>query len=401
MNILFLHRSFPSQFKFPAIALSVDKRNNIYFLTQDKNTEIEGINKIVYDVPKTDSSEIHPYINYTEKSIIQGLSAANAAIKLKDQGIKPDIIIGHSWGLTLFIKEVFPDVPFICYFEWFNKYKDSVVDFDGTTPSLEEKILLKFDNSDALLDLYSCDAGFTPTEWQKNQFPKEFQDKIEVIHDGIDTERCKPNVDAKFLIKDKNIELTTQDEVITYATRSLEPMRGFPQFMEAVEKLQKIRPNAHFVIAGKDEETYSKKLKNGSYRELMLQKYNIDLSRVHFVGHLTYQEYLKLLQVSSVHFYLTFPFILSWSFLEAMSIGCNIVASNTEPVKEVMTDNYNGLLVDFFDVDKLIEKVEYALNNKDKMQQIKKNARQTIIDKYSIEVCLPKQIEFICKQIRK
>lgn len=399
MKILFLHRSYPSQFKIPAIALSCDPRNTVMFITNDKVTELQGITKYVYDLPKETLSG-HPYLGFFEKDILHGKAAANVAMKLKQQGIIPDIIIGHSWGTSLFIKDVFPDVPFICYFEWFNKTKNSVIDFDGSEPSLQEKEILKLNNSRVLIDLNSCDAGFTPTHWQKSQFPKEFQDKLSVIHDGIDTQLCKPDNEAVFFIEGKNIKLTAQDEVVTYATRGLEPMRGFPQFMEAVDKLLKSRPNAHFVIAGHDVAAYGKTLEEGTYKELMLKKFDIDLSRVHFVDHLPYKEYLNLLQVSSVHVYLTYPFFLSWSFLEAMSVGCCIVGSKTPPVEEVMEDGYNGLLTDFFNVDELVEKIEFALQNKDKMQVVRNNARQTIIDKYSMEVCLPQQIKFICSQLR-
>lgn len=400
MKILFLHRNYPSQFKMPAIALSCDPRNSVMFITNDKTTELTGITKYVYDIPKQSSSSQSRF-SFFEKDILHGKAAADVAMKLKQQGIIPDIIVGHSWGTSLFIKDVFPDVPFICYFEWFNSTINSILDFDGSTPSIEEKELTKLNNSRVLADLCSCDAGLTPTNWQKSQFPKEFQDKIKVIYDGIDTNLCKPDKDAIFTIKEKNIELTSQDEVITYATRGHEPVRGFPQFMEAVEKLLKKRPNAHIVIAGSDINAYSKSLNEGTYKELMLGKFDIDLNRVHFVDHLPYKEYLKLLQISSVHVYLTYPFVLSWSFMEAMSVGCCIVGSKTPPVQEVMEDNKNGLLVDFFDVDALVNKVEYALENKDEMQIIRNNARQTIIDKYSIEVCLPEQIKFICSLIKQ
>lgn len=399
MKILFLHRSFPSQFKFLAIALSVDPNSSVMFITNDKETELDGITKYVYDVPDQGASDCHPYLKSFERDILHGQAAAKVALGLKKQGIKPDIIVGHSWGTSLFIKEVFPDVPFICYFEWFNKTENSIADFDGKEPTaiktINEKAMLKCNNTRVLADLCNCDGAMSPTNWQKSQFPKEFQDKIKVIYDGVDTHLCKPDENASFLIKDKNLTLTAKDEVITYATRGLEPIRGFPQFMEAVEKLLVSRPNAHFVIAGKDAVTYGQKLEKGTYKELMLSKFNIDLKRVHFVDKLPYEEYLKLLQISSVHIYLTYPFILSWSFIDAMSVGCCIVSSKTPPVMEVMEDNKNGLLVDFFNVGELVNKVEYALNHKAEMQVLRNNARQTIIEKYSMDICLPEQIMYI------
>lgn len=395
MNILFLHRSFPSQFKFPAIALSLDPRNNVVFITNDPKTEIPGIKKFAYEIEQKPSS--NKLTSLFETDVLHGEAAAQVAISLREQGFVPDIIIGHSWGTSLFIKDIFPNTPFICYFEWFNRTKDSFVDFDGNEPSLEEKEMIQVRNARVLLDLNSCDAALTPTHWQKQQFPKEYQDKISVIHDGIDTNLCKPDDNAKFIINDKIF--TRNDEVITYATRGLEPMRGFPEFMRATEKLLKLRPNAHFIIAGKDKVTYGKSLKQGTYKELMLKELNMDLNRVHFVDYMEYHNYLNLLKISSAHIYLTYPFILSWSFMEAMSCACPIIGSKTAPVEELMQDGVNGLLTDFFNVDELVEKIVFALDNKEEMDELRQNARTTIVEKYSMEHCLQEQLKLIYNTI--
>lgn len=397
MNVLFLHRGFPSQFKFPVIALTRAPQNLIMFITNDNTTQMSNVQKIRYEVSQKISPDTNFYLREYEDNILHGQAAAEIALAMKKQGIKPDIIIGHAWGPTLFIKEIFPDVPFIGYFEWYCKYENSIADFGEKQLNLAQKVSIKMENSNKLQELCACDFGISPTQWQKSQFPKEFQDKIEVIHDGIDTNVCKPSTDAKFIIPEKNLEFSAKDEIITYATRGMEPNRGFPQFMEAVDKLLKKRPNAQFIIAGSDETYYSNNPEHKSCKKLMLEKFDIDLNRVHFVGLLPYQELLKLMQISSAHVYLTYPLFLSWSFLEAMSTGCCIVASNTPPVAEVMKDNYNGLLVDFFNVDELVEKIEYALDNKDKMQRIRDNARKTIIENYSVEKTLLKYEKLINK----
>jgi len=403
MNILFIHRTFPAQFEFLIKELAKNSQNTVTFITNNpQSPEIEGIIKHIAEPERKVSNEGHPYLNAYEEAVICGQATANAALKLKEQGFKPDVIYGFSgWGSSMFIKDVFPDVPFLCYFEWYGKPEDSVFDFDGTTLDEDAKAQIRCNNSHIMHNLISCDAGICPTNWQKSLFPKEFQDKIKVIHDGIDVEICKPDDTAKIFLEDKNIELSVNDEIITYGTRGMEPYRGFPQFMEAVEKLLKTRPNAHFIIAGSDVSCYSPKLKNGTYKELMLEKFDIDLKRVHFVGNLSFEQYIKILQISSVHVYLTYPYVLSWSILNAMATGCCVVASNTKPVIEVIKDNYNGLLVDFFNVEQLVEKIEYSLDNKTKMQKIRDNARQTIIDKYSLKDCLSKQINYIHSLISK
>lgn len=400
MNILFLHRNFPAQFRHITMDLATDPLNMLMFITANDTYEIPGVNKLVYK-PKEVSKGCNSFLNFYEENIQHGQAAANIAIAMKNKGIKPDLIYGHSWGPTMFMKDIFPDVPLLCYFEWFNNTKGGDLDFDGRVIDESYEARMRFNNAYLLLDLESCDVGVCPTYWQRSRFPKEFQDKLKVLPDGVNTELCKPDKNAKFLIKDKNLELTAKDEVITYATRGMEPYRGFPQFMEAVEKLQKRRPNAHFVIGGTDTVHYGQPLAKGTYKTMMLEKLDLDLSRIHFVGALPFKDYVSLLQISSAHVYLTYPFIASWSLLDAMAIGCCIVASNTPPVTEFMEDNYNGLLIDFYDIDGQVEKIEYALDNKDKIQPIRDNAIKTILEKYDFKDTLPKHIDFIKSFIRK
>lgn len=384
MKILFIHRSFPAQFKYLAAALAINPKNIVVFITEDEKNEIKGVNKVLYEVKDDGTSNCHPYLKNYTAAVSQGINVAAKAMALKEKGFIPDVIYGFSgWGCSMFIKEVFPDVPFICYCEWYLNPEGGKIGFAGEKLSIDERVQLRCDNTHVLSTLSLCDAGVAPTQWQKKQFPKEFQEKIKVIHDGIDIATYKPNKEAKFIVQDKNLELTTEDEVITYGTRGFEPCRGFPELMETVSKLLKKRPKAHFLIAGENTVYYSPEKKT-DYKALMLEKFDIDLERVHFVGTLPQSEYLKFLQVSSAHIYLTYPFVLSWSVLEAMSTGCCLVASDTAPVLEAIQDNYNGLLTDFFDTDKLVEKVEYALDNMEKMQEIRNNARKTIVENFDL-----------------
>lgn len=399
MNILFLHKTFPGQFKHIVSELAKDSENNICFITQDDCTQIQGVNKITYKPERSISKNCNPYLPPYEEAVIQNQAGAKAALKLKNQGFKPDIIIGHTMGATMFIKDIFPDTPLLGYFEWFYNSYGADLGFDGNPVSEDEKAKLRCKNSDILVDLYSADAGICPTSWQKSQFPKEFQPKIKVIHDGINTEYFKPDSNSEFITG--NLKLSAKDEVVTYATRGMEPYRGFPIFMMAIEKLLKTRPNLQVVIAGNDEVYYGQKLTDTTYKEIMLKQLDIDLKRVHFVGTLPLDKYKNLLQISSAHIYSTYPFVLSWSILEAMACGCCVIASNTQPVTEVMQDNQNGLLFDFYNVNQLIEKIEYALNNKNEISAIKNKARQSIIKNYDLKIVVPQQIEYIKSLIRK
>ena len=398
MNILFLHRNFPAQFKFLASALAKDKKNNVVFVTNNIETKpFDGIKKVVYKLKRKVPNNCHRYLRFYEESIIHGQSAAEAMITLQQQGFKPDIIFGHSWGSSMFVKEIFPDVPYVAHIEWYYNPVNSDVDFGREPLNIDEKASLKCRNSHILQDLISCDYAISPTEWQKQQVPEIFRSKVTVIHEGINTDICKPNPKAKFKVPDKNITLSANDEVLTYATRGMEEYRGFPEFMKAASILQKQRPNLHVVVAGEDRVCYGRHLKDDTFKQKMLRELEFDESRLHFTGPLAYGEYLKLLQVSSAHIYLTYPFVLSWSFLEAMAAGCCIIASDTAPVVEVMQDKFNGILTDFYDINAMTDKINDVLDNQEKYAIIRENARDTVVQKYDLKKLLPYEIEFLKK----
>lgn len=403
MNILFIHKNFPTQFQYLALVLANDPNNVVTALTYEGDLQLTGVNKLFYKISRLPSKNTHPYLQDYESALLHGQAAASVLSEMKKKGYKPDIIYGFGgWGSTMFVKDIFPDVPLLSYCEWFYNAEGADIGFDGKVFNEDERASLRCKNSHFLIDLYSSDACISPTQWQKMQFPKEFHEKIKVIHDGIDIDLCRPNINAKFFIKDGNLELTAQDEIITYGTRGMEPYRGFPQFMEAAEKILQKRPNAHVVIAGHDKVFYgSEPEQGGTYKQLMLKKLNLDMNRVHFVQGLSLADYVKFLQISSAHIYLTYPYVLSWSILNAMAAGCCLIASDTQPVLEVMEDNYNGLLVNFFDVNQLVEKIEYALDNKDKMQVIRNNARQFVVNNYALNNLLPQQINYLKSLIHK
>lgn len=401
MNIIFLHRNFPAQFKFLALELAKDKNNNVFFVTNNENTKpFGGIKKVIYKLKRQVPDDCHRYLRFYEESIIHGQSAAEALISLQMQGFKPNVIFGHSWGSSLFVKEVFPDVPYVAHLEWYYNPVNSDVDFGGKELDIDAKASLKIKNSHILQDLVSCDYGISPTQWQKAQFPSAFADKIKVMHEGIDVDFCRPDENVEFKVPNTNITLTKKDEVLTYATRGMEEYRGFPEFMKAASILMKQRPNLHVLVGGEDRVCYGRHLQNDTFKKKMLRELDFDMNRLHFVGSLMYRDYVKLLQVSTAHVYLTYPFVLSWSFLEAMAAGCRIIASDTAPVKEVMKDGYNGILTDFYDINALVEKINMVLDNRDNYNEMTVNARKTVVDNYDIKNLLPAEVEFF-KSIAK
>jgi glycosyltransferase involved in cell wall biosynthesis len=333
-----------------------------------------------------------------ENAVLQGQAVFRMAEQLKAKGLIPDVVYGHSgWGPTLLIKDIFPKAKLLCYFEWFYHAHGSDADFDLTQPlSVDDEARIRVKNAPILIDLYSCDQGLSPTYWQRQQFPSEYQSKISVLHDGIDTDFFCPKSGAKLVIPRINLDLSHVEEVITYVARGMEPYRGFPEFMEAVAILQQRRPQCHVVIVGENRVAYGKRLPDGkTYKEFMLDKLPIDQSRVHFTGWLPYNEYLQVLQASSAHVYLTRPFVLSWSMLESLSTGCLVIGSRTHPVTEVIEDGVNGLLADFFSPQEICARIEEVLNHPNKMAEIRAKARETVITRYNLSKLLPKHIEWI------
>jgi glycosyltransferase involved in cell wall biosynthesis len=402
MKILFLHSNFPAQFRHLAVNLARDSNNRVVFGTSREEGQIPGVYKFIYTPSRKPHKETHHYIRPLEGAVLQGQAVYRALDKLKADGFIPDVVYGHSgWGPTMFIKDVFPQAKLLCYFEWFYNSEGSDVGFDPAEPlTPDDRLRIRVKNAPILTDLYSCDAGLCPTSWQLSQFPKEYHHKLKVLHDGIDTQYFSPRKDEKLILPSIGLDLSDAKEIVTYVSRGMEPYRGFPQFMESVSLLQKRRRNCHVVVVGEDRVAYGRQLPDGkTFKQLMLDKFDFDLSHLHFTGRLPYSQYLKILRASSVHVYLTRPFVLSWSMLEAMSTGCLIIASDTPPVTEVINDGVNGILVDFFSPQNIVEKIENALDHPDRMETLRINARKTIIDKYNLHDLLPKHLEWIKNNI--
>ena len=401
MKILFLHPNFPAQFRHLATVLGKDPKNQVVYGTSRQEGQIAGVRKVLYEKSRTARAETHHYVRPLENAVLEGQAVYRLAQQLKDRGFIPDVIYGHSgWGPTLYMKDVFPQSKLLCYFEWFYNARGSDADFDPSDPiNADDEARIRTKNAPILLDLYSCDRGLSPTNWQRQQFPSEYHSKIKVHHDGIDINYFKPVKNAKLVLPRINLDLSEVSEVVTYVARGMEPYRGFPQLIETISILQKQRPECHFVIVGKNRVAYGKTLPdNQTYKDVMLEKFPLDLNRVHFTGLLPYDEYLQVLQVSSVHIYLTRPFVLSWSMLEALATGCLIVGSATAPVKEVIEDGVNGLLVDFFNPEQIADRVNEALDNPDLMAAIRTKARQTIVKGYDLNRLLPQHLDWVLQQ---
>ncbi|NIA72026.1 glycosyltransferase [Pelagibius litoralis] len=401
MKYLFVHQNMPGQYKHICQRLAADKDNTVVFITKREGIELPNIHKVIYKPNREPAESTHRYIREAERGILHGQEVARKALELKSKGFVPDIIIGHpGWGETLYLKDVFPDTPLLNFFEFYYHAVGADVGFDPDVPTtLDTHCRIRTKNIVQFMGLEAADAGMAPTLWQYGQYPEEYRHKISVIHDGIDTAVCKANPDASLEIKNTDGAVTTLrqgEEVITFVVRNLEPYRGFPQFMRAAEQILKRRPQAKIIIVGGDEVSYGRALPNGeTYRNKLLQEVDLDLSRVFFLGRVPYSTYLQVIQVSAVHVYLTFPFVLSWSMLESMSSECLVLASATPPVTEVIKDGVNGLLFDFYDHEAIANRVDEVLGHKDRMAAIRKKARATVLQNYDLEKCLKEQLKLI------
>jgi glycosyltransferase involved in cell wall biosynthesis len=389
MIYLFVHQNFPGQYKHLVRHLADQPENSVYFITQPNQNWMAGVTKLVYQRDIPPQLNCHPYTVEIDLAMRVGLSVAEVCRDLKSQRILPDVIIGHAgWGEMLFVKDVFPNIPVLSYFEFYYHFSQVDLGFDPEFPSRpDDAFRLRMRNTISLLSFDSADWGTAPTRWQRSVHPPEFRPRISMVHEGVDTDLLKPDPKATISLARDGLQLTREDEVITYVARNLEPYRGFHIFMRALPDILRRRPQAHIVLVGGDGVSYGAAAPQGmSYREIMLHEVGgeLDMSRVHFLGRIPYEAFISLLQVSSAHVYLTYPFVLSWSFLEAMACGCAMIGSATPPVMEVLEDGHNGLAVDFFSPKDIADRVDAILDHPDRMQAMRDAARRTVVEKYDL-----------------
>ncbi|MBV9862921.1 MAG: glycosyltransferase family 4 protein [Alphaproteobacteria bacterium] len=398
MNFLFVHQNFPGQYVHVVRHLAA-AGHGIVALTQHRNAEIPGVRRLDYAPPRL-KSMAHVYVRDIETAVLNGLAVARVCEGLKREGFVPDIMIGHNgWGETLYLKDVWPQVPLLAYFEFFYRASGSDVDFDAefeTRP--DDAVRLRTRNAVNLMGIGAADWGQTPTHWQHRQYPKRWRDRISVIHEGVDTERARPDPSARVWLK-SGASFSRDEEVITYVARNLEPYRGFHVFMRALPGILRRCPNAHVLIVGGDGVSYGRRAQGyPNWRAKMMAELGdrLDLRRVHFLGRVPYQHYLGILQISSAHIYLTYPFVLSWSMVEAMAAGVVMIGSRTPPVEEVIEDGENGHLVDFFDGEMMAERVAEVLRDRQANDRIRAAARDTALERYDLKgVCLPAYLSLV------
>ena len=398
LTYLFIHQNFPGQFVHVSAALAAAGHRVAALGITGRN--VPGVQYMRYEPARPPGGA--PVRGDLAAKLVRAEGCASAMLALKAQGLQPDVIVAHpGWGEALFCKDVWPQARLVVFAEFYYTVDGSDYAFDPEfqtdTPAARMRLRLK--NTALLHALAAADAAYAPTHWQKSQVPPEFRHKVEVIFDGIDTQLVKPAAGVRVRLKRDNLELTRADEVITFVNRNMEPYRGFHSFMRALPDMLARRPRAHVLIVGRDGVSYGSRPKGGgSWKDAMLREVgaNLPVDRVHFLGPLPYAQYLQVLQISTCHVYLTYPFVLSWSCLESMSAGNVVVASDTAPVREVIEDGRNGLLTGFFDAPAMAARVADVLAAPGDYAALSAAARATVSNGYDLKsVCLPQLLEFL------
>lgn len=399
MHVLFVHQNFPAQFGHLAAELVRNDGWQATFVSQTAppagTPRTGGIDRVTYSI-KGGAKEANHYCSRTFENAIWHTHGVYEALAARPD-VRPDLIVGHSgFGSTLFLRELYPDTPIINYFEYFYRTRDSDMDFRKDFPNLPiDRLRARARNATLLLDLDNCDAGYSPTKWQRDRLPAVYRPKVEVHFDGVDTRIWKPRRDEPRVIAGRAIPEGVK--IVSYATRGMESMRGFDIFMKAANRVAARRCDVLFVIAGQDRVCYGGDIRHTggkSFKDWVLAQEKFDLSRFYFAGLLPPAELARLFSIADVHTYLTVPFVLSWSLVDAMACGATILASDTAPVREMIVHGETGLLTDFFDADAMAVAIERVLDSPGEFASLGQRARAVVEENYSLEICLPRLRDF-------
>jgi len=380
LRLLFVHQNFPGQFLHILRHLAASGHHELIFITQENANFIRGVRKATYRGPGDRNPAIHRDAQEFDHAVARAQGVAQVAVSLKNLGFQPDVIIGHhGWGEMLNLGDVWPDAPMLGYYEFYYNIKGFDVNFDPEFPTLPDALpRVRAKNVVNMLALDNPGYGITPTRFQRSTYPAWARGRIDLLSEGVDLDVCSPDPSAAshpFCLGD--LVVAPGEKLVTYVARDLEPYRGFHIFMRALPSLLLARPDVKIALVGSDGVSYGARLQDCTWREHMLHEIgpSLDPDRVHFCGRVDYADYIRLLQRSDAHVYLTYPFVASWSLREALATGCAVVASDTPPVQEFVTHGETGLLTPFLDHTALSLRIQEVLEDTETAARLRAGAR--------------------------
>ncbi len=409
MHVLYVHQNFPAQFGHIARHLAARLGWRSTFVSETPGGMVDGIEKIQYAIGGGATKTTHFCSRTFENAVwhTDGVYQALRARRVADPSFKPDLIVGHSgFGSTLFLPELFPNTPIINLFEYYyiGHGADSDMEFRRDLPwrAPEIKFLRsRCRNAMILLDLQNADAAYTPTQFQHSRFPAEYQGKLRTIFDGVDRAVYHGHGETLRRAGSKRtiagVEVAVSTRVVTYVSRGFESMRGFDVFLKTAKRIYEEYPDVIFIVVGTDRMAYggdeTHVAPHSTFKEWALAQEAYDLSKFRFVGRIAPLELGKLLASTDLHIYLTVPFVLSWSLMDALSCGAVVLGSDTAPVREMISDGENGLLADFFSPEDLAKKAVGVLRDPGAYRPLGRRAEQSITERYSLEAVLPAMLK--------
>jgi glycosyltransferase involved in cell wall biosynthesis len=380
MKFLFIHQNFPAQYQHLILYL-LARGHEIVFISEANENAIPGVRRVLYKIDLAVPEAVHPAAQDLDRAMRRASHVAAAAANLRRLGFIPDIVIGHhGWGELLDIRDVFPDVPLLGYFEFYYSAYGVDVEFDPEFPlDPAQRPRIRAMNTVNHLAYALGQAGQTPTAWQHGLYPEWMRPGIDILPECAQLDICKPDPEWRAQeMKIGDFAIAPHETLVTFVARNLEPYRGAHTMIRALPALMQARRDLKVVMVGGDDVSYGARCPGGSWRQHFLKEVagRYDPARLLMPGQVGYAAYLRLLQRSDAHVYLTYPFVASWSLREALATGCAVIGADVDSVREFITHGRNGLLTPCLDPAKLADSVLEVLENRKLAQKLRTGARR-------------------------
>jgi glycosyltransferase involved in cell wall biosynthesis len=360
----------------------------------------QGFDVLVCPVPAEGAVA---WIRCLERGLGHAMAYFEALEKHRPRPI--DLVLGRSAGLgsTLFVPAHQPGVPIVNLFDYYyHPNKHDLAEEIGPQAPVAYRHWRRSAGAMDLLDLENCRTPWTPTRWQRDLYPTQYRDDFLVQHDGIAAERFRRVSRAGWQMP-RSIAgrtLTPQARVVTFVARYLDQVRGFDRFLALSDRLLRARPNVVCVVLGNPvvQRGLDVQFFNQDYRaHLFSLRKPADPGRVWFFDQARPSLVAEALAVSDLHVYPGRPYPLSRSLLEALAAGCVVLAADTEPVREVLTHEQTGLLLDPADADAWERQALAVLDDPAAFRPLGEAAAELFEERYARDVCLPHLAELFTR----